>query len=78
MGDDGLVQDLEIEWRDFLVKFHENTESVTQKIRKVNYYLLFYTSVYHLFRFHRLIFSLKKTKFVLFFIILFHLMNVNF
>lgn len=46
MGDEGLVQDLQIEWRDFLVKFHENTESVTQKIRKVNYYLLFFTQVF--------------------------------
>jgi hypothetical protein len=36
MGDEGSVQDLEVEYHDFLVKFHDDTENAKQRIRKVN------------------------------------------
>jgi hypothetical protein len=36
MADEGSVQDMEIEWHDFLVKFHEENENAKQRIRKVN------------------------------------------
>ena len=35
MGDEGAIQDLEVEWEDFLVKFHADTEKAQERIRKV-------------------------------------------
>jgi len=36
MGDEGSVQDLEVEFREFLLKFHADNENAKQRIRKVN------------------------------------------
>jgi len=36
MGDEGDIQDVKDEWRDFLGKFHADKEHAKQRIRKVN------------------------------------------
>ena len=36
MGDEGSIQDMEVEWHDFLVKFHADNEHAKEGIRKVN------------------------------------------
>ncbi|CAF1204171.1 unnamed protein product [Rotaria sordida] len=36
MGDEGSIQDLEVEWHDFLMKFHSENENAKQRIRKVD------------------------------------------
>ncbi len=36
MGDEGSIQDMEVEWQDFLVKLHSDNEQAKQRIRKVN------------------------------------------
>ncbi|CAF2559117.1 unnamed protein product [Rotaria sp. Silwood2] len=36
MGDEGSIQDLEVEWNDFLMKFHAEKDNVKQRLRKVD------------------------------------------
>jgi len=36
MGDEGSIQNFEVEWGDFFVKFHADSEGAKQQIRKVN------------------------------------------
>lgn len=37
MGDEGDVQDLEVELQEYLAKFHANNEVAKQRLRKVKY-----------------------------------------
>jgi hypothetical protein len=42
MTDEGSVQDMEVEWQEFLVKFRANHEHMKQRIRKVNQLIGFF------------------------------------
>lgn len=41
MADEGEIQDLEIEWREFLTKFHADNINAKQRIRKVTKLIIF-------------------------------------
>ncbi len=48
MGDEGSVQDFEVEWAEFLVKFHADNENAKQRIRKVNK-LIYFMKIFVIF-----------------------------
>lgn len=76
MGDEGDIQDVKGEWRDFLEKFHADNEHAKQRIRKVNKQIILYKFISSIL--DRSIFFLRKISYVLFFIMYSHSKNVNF
>jgi hypothetical protein len=36
MANEDSIQDMEVEWKDFSVKFHADSENTKQRIHKVN------------------------------------------